>query len=87
MCELHIRNLGLQEYSSVLTRMREFTTQRSSTSADEVWCVQHPAVITLGANADRPTYSQSYRYINRTIRSWWTSDLPWSWASYYLFVS
>jgi len=53
MCELHIRNLGLQEYSSVFNRMREFTTQRTSTAADEIWCVQHPAVITLGANADQ----------------------------------
>ncbi|QMU61634.1 MAG: lipoyl(octanoyl) transferase LipB [Gammaproteobacteria bacterium] len=52
MCELHIRNLGLQEYSSVFNKMREFTTQRTSTAADEIWCVQHPAVITLGANAD-----------------------------------
>jgi len=32
--------------------MREFTTQRTSTTTDEMWCVQHPAVFTLGANAD-----------------------------------
>lgn len=53
MYELHIRNLGLQEYSSVFNRMREFTAQRNTTAADEIWCVQHPAVITLGANADQ----------------------------------
>lgn len=52
MCELHIRNLGLQEYGIVFKRMREFTTQRTSASADELWCVQHPAVFTLGANGD-----------------------------------
>lgn len=52
MYELHIRNLGLQEYGIVFKRMREFTTQRTSVTADEFWCVQHPAVYTLGANAD-----------------------------------
>ncbi|MFK7816415.1 MAG: lipoyl(octanoyl) transferase LipB [Gammaproteobacteria bacterium] len=52
MCELHIRNLGLQEYSIVFKRMREFTTQRTPASADELWYVQHPAVFTLGANGD-----------------------------------
>ncbi len=52
MSELNIRNLGLQEYSLVFKRMREFTMQRTSASVDEFWCVQHPAVFTLGANAD-----------------------------------
>ena len=33
--------------------MREFTTQRTSTTVDEFWCLQHPAVFTLGANADQ----------------------------------
>jgi len=53
MHELHIRNLGLQEYSSVFKKMREFTTQRTLTTVDEFWCLQHPAVFTLGANADQ----------------------------------
>ena len=53
MHELHIRNLGMQEYSSVFKKMREFTTQRTLTTVDEFWCLQHPAVFTLGANADQ----------------------------------
>ncbi len=53
MYELHIRNLGMQEYSTVFNKMREFTTQRTLTTVDEFWCLQHPAVFTLGANADQ----------------------------------
>lgn len=53
MHELQIRYLGLQEYNSVFKRMREFTMQRTSTSVDEFWCLQHSAVFTLGANADQ----------------------------------
>ncbi len=52
MCELRIRNLGLQEYGIIFKKMRDFTIQRTSTSADELWYVQHPAVFTLGANGD-----------------------------------
>ncbi len=32
--------------------MRSFTSGRTSATADEFWCLQHPAVFTLGANAD-----------------------------------
>jgi len=32
--------------------MRRFTSGRTSSTADEFWCLQHPAVFTLGANAD-----------------------------------
>jgi len=52
MYELHIRNLGQLEYEIVFERMREFTRLRTSTTVDEFWCVQHPAVFTLGANGD-----------------------------------
>jgi lipoyl(octanoyl) transferase len=44
--------LGIQEYSSVFKKMREFTTHRDSTTVDEFWYVEHPAVFTMGANAD-----------------------------------
>ena len=43
----------MQEYSFVFEKMREFTSDRGSTTADEFWCLQHPAVFTLGANADK----------------------------------
>ena len=52
MCELNIRNLGTQEYAQIYTKMRDFTQQRCATTADEFWCLQHPQVFTLGANAD-----------------------------------
>jgi len=52
MCELHIRYLGMQEYTQTYTKMREFTSQRIATTEDEFWCLQHNAVFTLGANAD-----------------------------------
>ena len=53
MSELLIRKLDTQEYSSIFAKMREFTKTRVSTTADEFWCLQHPAVFTLGANADK----------------------------------
>src|SRR5690606_41447117 len=33
--------------------MREFTDRRTSTTADELWLVEHPPVFTLGLKADR----------------------------------
>ncbi len=53
MPKLLIRDLRTQEYSQVYEKMRKFTDERSATTADEFWCVQHPAVFTLGANADK----------------------------------
>ena len=52
MSKLQIHNLGTQEYDLICTKMREFTDQRTATTTDEFWCLQHPPVITLGANAD-----------------------------------
>lgn len=53
MSELLIRNLDMQEYSLVFARMRDFTKERDATTIDEIWCLQHHAVFTLGANADK----------------------------------
>lgn len=53
MLDLNIRNLGTQEYEIVYKKMREFTQQRTSASIDELWNLQHHAVLTLGANADQ----------------------------------
>ena len=52
MCELQIRQLGIQNYDSVYADMKEFTNKRTQNTADEFWCVQPPPVFTLGANAD-----------------------------------
>jgi lipoyl(octanoyl) transferase len=53
MSSLNIRHLGLIEYKTVFEKMRYFTYQRDSTTEDELWCLQHPSVFTLGANADQ----------------------------------
>ena len=53
MTELLVRSLGTQEYSSVFVKMQEFTKERDASTPDEIWSLQHPAVFTLGANADK----------------------------------
>jgi lipoyl(octanoyl) transferase len=53
--ELIIRNLGLEQYSTVWERMREFTDRRNERTADEIWLLQHPPVFTLG-QAGKPEH-------------------------------
>jgi lipoyl(octanoyl) transferase len=48
-----IRQLGLQDYSSVLQAMQQFTAQRTTETPNELWVVEHPAVYTLGLNGKR----------------------------------
>ncbi len=43
-----LRRLGLVDYQTSYQAMSTFTTQRDSAVADEIWCLQHPAVYTLG---------------------------------------
>jgi lipoyl(octanoyl) transferase len=50
-----IEQLGLCDYTAVWQRMRAFTDQRSAATADEIWCLQHPPVFTLGQNG-RPEH-------------------------------
>jgi lipoyl(octanoyl) transferase len=45
---LRIRKLGLADYQTVWTAMREFTEARTETTPDEVWLLQHPRVFTQG---------------------------------------
>lgn len=45
---LHIRRLGRMEYAPVWHAMQDFTNQRTVTSADELWLVEHPPVFTQG---------------------------------------
>jgi len=51
---VHIRFLGLVEYQQVYDAMKRFTQDRSDTTIDEVWVLQHPPVFTLGL-AGEPT--------------------------------
>ncbi len=48
--KLIIRDLGLQEYEPVWKQMQAFTAQRTDTTPDELWCLQHPPVFTMGLN-------------------------------------
>ena len=46
--QLHIRHLGRQDYESIWHAMQEYTDNRDSDSADELWVVEHPPVFTQG---------------------------------------
>ena len=48
---LIVRELGLQPYEQVWQEMRAFTDQRTASTTDELWLLQHPPVYTLGKNA------------------------------------
>ena len=48
-----IRDLGLQDYQTVLQAMQDFTLHRHADTPDELWIVEHPAVYTLGLNGKR----------------------------------
>ena len=47
---LIIRELGLRSYQQVWNDMQLFTDQRSDSTEDELWLLQHPSVYTLGKN-------------------------------------
>ncbi len=48
--KLIIRDLGLQDYEPVWKQMQAFTAQRDDSTPDELWCLQHPPVFTMGLN-------------------------------------
>ncbi len=50
MITLQVRELGLRPYLDVWQAMQRFTDQRTATTADELWVLQHPPVFTLGKN-------------------------------------
>ena len=45
-----VRELGLQPYEQVWRDMRQFTDQRTDSTEDELWLLQHQPVYTLGKN-------------------------------------
>jgi len=47
---LTVRDLGQQGYTPTLHAMQEFTDQRQTDAADEIWYVEHPPVYTRGMN-------------------------------------
>jgi lipoyl(octanoyl) transferase len=46
------RWLGRVEYEPTWRAMQRYTDARDTDSADEIWCLEHPPVFTLGMNAD-----------------------------------
>jgi lipoyl(octanoyl) transferase len=48
---LTVRYLGTQDYLPIFHKMQRFTAQRTDSSVDEIWLLEHPAVFTLGRNA------------------------------------
>lgn len=50
-----VRELGLQPYQQVWRDMQQFTDQRTDTTPDELWLLQHSPVFTLGKNG-RPEH-------------------------------
>jgi len=45
-----LRHLGHRPYLPVWQEMQAFTDQRTASSADELWLVEHPAIFTVGLN-------------------------------------
>ncbi len=43
-----LRKLGLVDYLTSYQAMSTFTTRRGTEAPDEIWCLQHPPVYTLG---------------------------------------
>ena len=50
---LTFRRLGLVDYQSSYEAMSTFTTKRETNTRDEIWCLQHPPVYTLGLAGKR----------------------------------
>jgi lipoyl(octanoyl) transferase len=48
-----IRHLGLVPYEGTWRAMQRFTDERDASTRDEIWCLEHPPVFTLGLNASR----------------------------------
>ena len=46
---LQIRNLGMTDYDSVWSKMKNYTQSRTTQSNDEVWFTEHHDIYTLGA--------------------------------------
>ena len=47
---LIVRDLGLQDYEPIWHAMQEFTAERNESTPDELWCLEHPPVFTMGLN-------------------------------------
>lgn len=50
---LIVRDLGLQEYEPIWQAMQTFTAERDESTPDELWCLEHPPVFTMGLNGKK----------------------------------
>jgi lipoyl(octanoyl) transferase len=46
--KLQVHCLGTSDYATVYAGQRNFTGSRDATTADQLWCLEHPSVYTLG---------------------------------------
>ena len=51
--KLIIRDLGIQEFEPTWLAMQTFTAERDDSTPDELWCLEHPAVFTMGLNGKK----------------------------------
>lgn len=50
---LIVRDLGLQDYQPIWKAMQKFTAERNEETIDELWCLEHPSVFTVGLNGKK----------------------------------
>lgn len=48
MNTLDVRSLGRVDYASTYEQQRSFTLSRNESTVDQLWCLEHPPVYTLG---------------------------------------
>ena len=46
--DIKIRDLGAQPYEATWEKMRDFTDNRTESTVDEIWLLEHPPVFTQG---------------------------------------
>lgn len=51
--KLIIRDLGQQDYEPTWQAMQKFTAERNESTPDELWCLEHPPVFTMGLNGKK----------------------------------
>lgn len=52
---VHVKHLGLQEYTPIWQQQKQFTQDRSAHTTDEIWCLEHLPVFTQG-QAGKPEH-------------------------------
>jgi lipoyl(octanoyl) transferase len=57
--DIVVKRLGCAEYLPTWEAMRSFTQQRSESTPDELWLLEHPPVYTLGQGAALPKVSNA----------------------------